>query len=97
MLTHASLPQVVWGDTSALTSTEENFLKNSLVPQAIQFWEDTLSVDRVDGALYAHRDCTSVWPNGKCHTYATNTVCGLGASAVDIPASMLGADVRCSF
>jgi len=89
--------QVVWGNTSGLTSAQENFLKNSLVPRAVQFWADALSVDRVDGALYANRQCTSRWPNGKCQTYAPNTVCGSGAYTVDIPASMLGTDVRCHF
>ena len=37
--------QVVWGDIdSSVTAAEEAYLKNTLVPAAVEYWEEALEV-----------------------------------------------------
>jgi leishmanolysin-like peptidase len=50
----------VWFDSS-LGSTKTNFIKNKLIPSAVQWWSDSLDVIPVQGALTLERHCAQRW------------------------------------
>jgi leishmanolysin-like peptidase len=83
--------QPVYVGFSSLSVQVSQFLTNSLIPAAIQKWQSLLSVDRVVGNLFAHRECSSYWTNSNgspyvCAEFYPDTVCDSGAAG-DIPIS----------
>lgn len=71
--------RVEWGSVDAsLSSAQENFLRNKLIPDAERFWERALKVQRVNGNLFAKRTCLSSWNTAgePCAEYADPTRCG---------------------
>ena len=74
-----------------------DFITNKLIPAAINRWQSLLSLVRVNGNLYAYRECLSFYVNlpYRCSLFAATTSCGnSGSSILNIPNDYFGVDVR---
>ena len=77
------------------------FVRTRLVPDAAARWAAMLSTLRVQGPLFAHRECTSYWSSSAggpnvCAAFAATTTCDSGVASdvtISFGASLLGADV----
>lgn len=70
-----------------LSSSKSKFLRDTLIPDVVEFIQKLLFVRRVDGPLFAARQCRSV-VNGepeKCEEYDENPLCGPGSSGQNLP------------
>ena len=84
--------------TSALTSSQNNFLRAKLVPAAVEWIEDALSVVPLMAPLKVDPDCRVYSSHcGVCKSHGTQT-CGLSAdgSGHAIPSSYLASAQECS-
>ncbi|KAG9407377.1 hypothetical protein AC1031_002110 [Aphanomyces cochlioides] len=79
---------------NALSSTLSTFLKSKLVPDAIDFWSNALSVVPLSGLWYAEPDCAKPWATTPfvCKTVSPATKC----YEQTIPASHLASMKYCS-
>lgn len=83
------------GASATVTAEELEHLERML-PEAAQFWADALSVDRVEGPLYAHRPCRFGYNDGTCDTYDQEPVCGADPETSPvIPAKYFGEQEAC--
>ena len=69
---------------SSLSITVSQFITTKLIPSAISKWQSLLSVNRVIGPLFAHRECNSYWTNSNgvpylCAEFSQETLCESGA------------------
>lgn len=85
--------------SNTFLANRTTFLKDKLLPAAIERWQSLLSVVPVNGPLYAHRECTSYWPQVSpyaCAEFAPVTGCGNNGQDIPInfDSTMLGADVN---
>lgn len=67
---------VVYQFGTSTLSTEQNFLKNKLVPESVAFWESTLSVKR-PAVLRVEPFCPTFWETSPviCHSITTPAKC----------------------
>jgi leishmanolysin-like peptidase len=70
---------------SSLSITVSQFITTKLIPSAISKWQSLLSVNRVIGPLFAHRECNSYWTNSNgapylCAEFSQETLCESGAT-----------------
>ena len=89
---------VEYSTTSALSSEQDTFLRNKLVPTAVAWIEKALSVVPLAAPLLVAPFCQSSWPScGVCYSHGAQT-CGLNAdgSRRDIPSSILAGGQTCN-
>lgn len=58
-----------------MNADKVTFIKNKLIPEAINAWSIMLSVQPVVGKLFAGRLCTSRWSDRKCASFESSTKC----------------------
>jgi hypothetical protein len=72
------------GVTSTATNMDAykvSFLKNKLIPTAIDAWSNMLSVQPVVDKLYAGRTCKYVYSDKRCKEFEAETTCSDGTGA----------------
>jgi len=58
-----------------IDAAKVTFIKDKLIPEAINAWSNMLSVQPVVGKLFAGRFCTSTYSDGKCASFESSTKC----------------------
>uniref|UniRef100_A0A7S1CD33 Leishmanolysin-like peptidase n=1 Tax=Bicosoecida sp. CB-2014 TaxID=1486930 RepID=A0A7S1CD33_9STRA len=85
-------------DGGTLTQAEYDWLHDVLLPDSAAFWGEALSVDRVEGPLFAYRPCQLAFSDGTCQQYADDDDVTCGAdpeSSPHIPPAYLGEQEAC--
>ena len=85
------------GATNGLSSELQTFLRDSLVPGAVQWIQNALSVVPVTGALKHARFCGSSFTSGTCAAEGAIPTCGLTSAGSDyqVPAAFLDELTAC--
>ena len=68
------------GATLGLSSALQTFLRDQLVPAAVQWIQQTLSVVPVTGTLKHARFCSSSYSSGTCASEGAIPTCGISSS-----------------
>ena len=90
--------QLEYVSTSELTTTMDDFLRNTLMADAMSWISNALLVQPVAGALKHSRVCELIYNNGDCHTEGALPTCGVAAdgSSATMPTSMLDELTSCT-
>jgi leishmanolysin-like peptidase len=91
--------QLRFDDMTELTSSEQNFLQNTLMPAAAAWAEGALAVRPVASNLLVERYCPSTWGGtGVCYSTASPETCGAtgDTSAVTVPDELLAETRVCT-
>ena len=85
------------GATAALTTVQDDFLRNTLMPAALSWITQSLAVVPVSGMLKYERWCGSSFSSGQCASLGSSS-CGIvsDGSAYSVPDSFLGSLTTCS-
>ena len=86
------------GSIDALSSSDQSFLMDQLIPAATSWTTRALAVQPVSGMLRAARFCSSSFSSGTCYSEGSPPTCGVSASGgyLEIPASLLSSLDTCS-
>ena len=83
---------IVDSANSGVSAENLEYLRQSLLPAAVRYWGNALSVVPVVGPLTATRSCTSRYTqSGKCASFSANEKC---SDLVSIPAAHLAAATK---
>ena len=83
---------------TGMTAEKQSFLQNTLLPDAIEWIQASLSVVPVTGTLKYARTCAHVFQGGTCHTEGPAPTCGASTSGGDyaVPSALLDSLETCA-
>ncbi len=78
--------------TAAITAAQKAMLISTLLPDVQATLQSLLSLNPVQGNLFASRSCESAWSNGVCASYSSSLPsCGSGSPSITIPQAFVAA------
>jgi hypothetical protein len=87
----------VYVGLSALTTEQQMFVENRLVPAAATWWKSNLDVVPVQGPLVLSRFCEITWSSaGKCKQHTVDQKCGGAADDPVIPSTHFADAEECA-